>query len=73
MENIKKEWEQDCERFVTFLDIKGFKDYVSRNDHQFIKDKLLKIKVLANVIDDVLEKKLGASVKHVTFSDTICL
>src|SRR5437867_3732968 len=39
--SIKNEWPSDCNRFIGFIDIMGFKDMIARKSHEEIGKKLL--------------------------------
>lgn len=72
MEN-KKKWEVTTNRFVAFFDIMGFKDFVLKNNHKEVLDKL---KTLSRIIKGMssnnnnISYELGET-RSFTFSDSI--
>ena len=38
-----KKWESTATRFIAFLDIVGFKDFVSRNKHSYVMNVIEKL------------------------------
>jgi hypothetical protein len=72
MENYNTKWNSDCDRFIAFMDIKGFKDYVARENHLKIKEKLIELKKRTNWINE--ENILfNCDAKLINFSDSICI
>jgi hypothetical protein len=76
--NPHDEWEVDCDRFIGFIDIMGFKDLVARRPHQEIKHMLLQMNQTRNILLGILGKsdKEGSKnqdtrVKSISFSDSI--
>lgn len=74
------DWEEDCDRFVGFMDIMGFKDLVARKPHEEIKHYLLQMNqtrsILLDLIGTSFDKETGeetkdARVRSFTFSDSI--
>lgn len=70
-------WKPTDKRFVAFIDILGFKDLVSKNNHAEIYEQLSKIsktkKFLENIAENgkLLEKYKDAEIYIVSFSDSI--
>ncbi len=76
--NTHDDWEVDCDRFIGFIDIMGFKDIVARRPHQEIKHMLLQMNQTRNILLNILGKnyKEGSKnqdtrVKSISFSDSI--
>lgn len=72
-----KPWNPEDMRFVTFLDILGFKDSVLREDHSEIYKRLLN---LSNSIENIEKtvngtelNEIKSEVKSFTFSDSIII
>ena len=65
---IQKDGEITVERFVSFLDIMGFKDLVARNEHHVILSKLTKL-------TDFISEKVGSKegFHFSMFSDSIMI
>lgn len=66
-------WNEDSERFIAFFDIKGFKDYVNRNNHKYIKERIRHLVCYARGSQDAAELNYGALIRTVCFSDSICI
>jgi len=72
-------WPTTTERFVVFLDIMGFKDFVSRNSHEFVYNLMKSLSKSKEVIErTVLDDELDAEFKTkdiytTSFSDSIIL
>jgi hypothetical protein len=72
-------WKTTDKRFVAFIDILGFKDLVSKNNHAEIYEQLSKIsktkKFLENIAENgkILEKYKDAEIYIVSFSDSIVI
>jgi hypothetical protein len=84
-EYVKKsnsdDWEDDCLRFVGFIDIMGFKDMVARYPHEDIKHILLQMNQTRTILLKLLGSKSGIfvntkdqsdiRVRSFTFSDSV--
>lgn len=79
---MKEEWNNTSERFISFLDIMGFKDLVAREDHDNIKESLQNLTNLRRFMEASSqdlelvegEMKLEATkenIRSVSFSDSI--
>jgi hypothetical protein len=72
-------WRTTDERFVVYLDIMGFKDFVSRNSHEFVYNMMKNLSkskeiIEATFLDDELEAAFKAKDIYTTsFSDSIIL
>lgn len=70
-------WDDTCERFVTFLDIMGFKDRVYRENHEEVKKMLESLSPTISTIKKIAKffsrSKKTATVNPVVFSDSIIL
>ncbi len=75
MEN--NDWKPTANRFVAFFDIMGFKDYVARNEHNIVVEKLMKMKTALNDLENMnkdssVKSLLNTSeTRAITFSDSI--
>ncbi|MEP7230323.1 MAG: hypothetical protein ABI691_08735 [Ginsengibacter sp.] len=73
------DWKTTDERFVVFLDIMGFKDFVARNSHDFVYNMMKSLSKSKKVIEATfLDDELGAEYKTkdiytTSFSDSIIL
>src|SRR5947207_2328554 len=74
------EWKKTNKRFVGFFDIMGFKDLVQRHSHDYVYDKLYKIRDFVNFYEkhDETIKKIESNhkkstVRHILFSDSILI
>ncbi|WNH10851.1 hypothetical protein [Thalassobellus suaedae] len=72
------DWKETSNRFIAFIDIMGFSNYVYRNEHSVVKKRMNK---LQSILEDT-EKKINdlkkdtlksESIKSVIFSDSILL
>jgi len=66
-------WNPVCKRFVAFLDIMGFKDFVARNSHEKIAVEMLKVD---NHIKEISKSNgliSSDSIIVTTFSDSIII
>lgn len=71
-------WNISAERFVVFLDIMGFKDYISRNSHKDVYNRMLKFINRKNLIERRVNSFLKEMIEDdfiysTTFSDSIIL
>ncbi|MCB2197647.1 MAG: hypothetical protein KQH79_17440 [Bacteroidetes bacterium] len=73
----KTSWQPTGNRFVTFIDIMGFKDLVLRSSHKDIYDLLTEISNIRNYIEKTVDKLddryEDAEIYSVSFSDSIIL
>ncbi len=76
---IKTKWEITDKRFVAYIDILGFKDWVARSTHEEIYEKLLVISDRKISLEN-LSKKEGITkyigngdIYTVSFSDSIII
>ena len=79
--NNPDDWEDDCVRFVGFIDIMGFKDMVARYPHEDIKHILLQMNQSRTILLKMLGSKSGLfvntkdqsdiRVRSFTFSDSV--
>lgn len=74
--NTKDNWEDDCNRFVGFIDIMGFKDLVARRPHNEIKHLLLQMNQTRSILLKMLgirdsDGKKENRVKSFSFSDSV--
>ena len=73
-----KKWITTTNRFVAFLDIMGFKDFVSRNSHDKVYEMLKKLSRSKKIIDklvpgNVSSNYYGKGIYTTSFSDSIIL
>lgn len=79
MEESKiKNWVTTTPRFVVFLDIMGFKDFVNRNPHQIVYEKLQLLSHKRQAIDHASQKKYNraydnADIYTISFSDSFIM
>lgn len=73
-------WEKTCDRYVAFFDIMGFKEFVTRNTHETVMNKLIELKKIANSSmalnhSEPLERinLHEAETRSVSFSDSIII
>ena len=79
--SIKRDkiWVTTTERFVVFLDIMGFKDFVSRNSHTDVYEMMTKISKSKEIIDGIVDenaendKYSDKGLYTTSFSDSIIL
>lgn len=79
VKNNSDDWQDDCTRFIGFMDIMGFKEMVSRNPHNQIKHYMLQAKQTRHILLDTLATQyqpdgnniIDWRVKTFTFSDSI--
>lgn len=73
-DTFPKNWVPTANRFVCFLDILGFKDFVLKNPHTIILEKLKKIKDYEKLVFDTAEL-IGEKndIKIVNFSDSFII
>lgn len=76
--NPNDDWEVDCDRFIGFIDIMGFKDLVARRPHQEIKHMLLQMNQTRSILLNLLGKKhkdgsenQDTRIRSVSFSDSV--
>lgn len=73
-----KSWVTTANRFVVYLDILGFKDFVSRNSHADVYEMMTKLSNTKETINDVLsgdleEKYRNKNLYTTSFSDSVIL
>ena len=75
-------WEITNNRFVTFIDIMGFKDLVFRNNHESVLEKMRTLMLAIDPIKNVAIRKLKGEgkedwtksiIRPIIFSDSIML
>lgn len=76
MENVKN-WITTAKRFVVFLDIMGFKDFIYRNPHEIVYEKLQFLSRRKDALDKA-SKNIGISpsdsaIYSTSFSDSIIM
>lgn len=75
---IKNKWKVKDKRFVAFLDILGFKDWISRSSHEEIYDKLSKISYIRLALEKLTDNYNSKNIDYrdiniVSFSDSIVI
>jgi hypothetical protein len=72
------DWAEDCDRFIGFIDIMGFKDLVARKPHQEIKHMLLQMNQTRSILLNMLAESHNESseatdtrVRSISFSDSV--
>lgn len=74
--NVNNNWEITTKRFVVFLDLMGFKDFIARNDAKTVYEHMKKLSYLTDEIPKVIQTThpiLYREVYSTTFSDSIVL
>jgi len=79
MEKDSTVWEEDRIRFVGFMDVMGFKDMIARKSHDEVKQMLLQMsymkdilqKVVVSPFEDRRNNKREQRIRSVTFSDSV--
>jgi hypothetical protein len=72
----KNNWEITTKRFVVFLDVMGFKDFIMRNDAQIVYDRMKELSYLRDDIPLIVKTNNPEQYREVystTFSDSIVL
>jgi len=77
-ETKEKNWVTTDSRFVVFLDIMGFKDFVARNTHQHVYEMMTKLSTSKEIVDTFLEnnpddKYKSRALYTTSFSDSLIL
>ena len=73
-ETEKKRWTPNKRRFVCFLDIMGFKDYIARNKHQDIYKMMSTISDSKQFYNETAEALFDKNILFVTtFSDSVII
>lgn len=70
------EWEPTNKRFVGFFDIMGFKDFVYKNNHEKVIEKVLKLSEFKDILKvdyKVEELQVHKHVKVIVVSDSVIL
>ncbi|MEX2485949.1 MAG: hypothetical protein WED10_15360 [Brumimicrobium sp.] len=81
-EYVKKnpvdDWEDDCNRYIGFIDIMGFKNLVARRPHSEIKHMLLQMNQTRTILLKLLDKgkksdskTSDSRVRSISFSDSV--
>ncbi len=71
--------EEDCNRFIAFIDIMGFKDLVARRPHSEVKEILEEMTTMSGILEEVIGNPIDANTgkrsytrfKTITFSDSV--
>lgn len=66
-------WNNDGDHLILFIDIMGFKDRVTRMDHNDLLNKLKEFKEKNDRLKPLLEDKKGELLRMVQFSDSIII
>lgn len=72
-------WETTTNRFVVFIDIMGFKDYVSRHSHQKVYDMMARLSATKESIESFFQQEnvktryANKKIYTTSFSDSIIL
>ncbi len=76
-EKRKTPWQNTEKRFITYLDIMGFKDLVIRNTHEIVYNTLNQVSEIREIIDQLNERLDGyyfdAELYTISFSDSIII
>ena len=78
MESKEKNWITTDKRFIVFLDIMVFKDFVARNSHEHVYDIMTKLSKARELIDSFNVDQFGTNFSDkglytTSFSDSIIL
>ena len=66
-------WNENGDHLVLFMDIMGFKDRVTRMEHQDLLNKMIEFKEKNDLIKPLLQDKNGELLRMVQFSDSIII
>lgn len=70
-------WEHTNNRFVIFIDIMGFKDFVARHNHEEVYEKMLKLssvrEIIEKALNEAMAKEYSNKVYSTSFSDSIII
>lgn len=75
----KNHWIETTERYIAFLDIMGFKNYVYRNSHDLVKKRMISLNEILNETEKQIHKiskqlnNIDDPIKTIIFSDSILL
>lgn len=70
------DWKTTNTRFIIFLDVMGFKDFVARHTHDYVYESMEKLSKTRDTIDSIFNSKDGdykSMVYSTSFSDSIIL
>jgi len=76
----KDEWDIDCNRFVGFMDVMGFKDMIARKSHEEVGQMLYQMSLIREILQKEIVNPLKNGnemfereerVKSITFSDSV--
>ena len=72
------DWEITQDRFIAFFDILGFKDFIYRNSHDVVLEKMKYLPIILSDIEEDAHNKLDKNdcegiIRPVVFSDSIML
>lgn len=78
LEIKENNWVTTANRFVVFLDIMGFKDFVARNTHEHVYDMMSKLSKSKEIVDKFLggsidDKYKSRELYTTSFSDSLIL
>lgn len=69
-----KDWQITTKRFVTYIDIMGFKDMIARTPHSDVYNMMKRIEKKYKFYENMKWKDIGSNhVKSTTYSDSIIL
>ena len=74
-----KEWKETTNRFIAFIDILGFENYVYRNSHLHVKKRMILLRELLSKTEQMISSvsrsmyNFGDSIRTVIFSDSILI
>lgn len=67
------EWNKNGDHLILFMDIMGFKDRVTRMEHEELFDKMIEFKEKNNRLKPLIQDKNGELLRMVQFSDSIII
>ncbi|WP_154669987.1 hypothetical protein [Flavobacterium silvisoli] len=80
MKTENQEWKVDCNRYIGFMDVMGFKDMVARKSHEEVGRMLHQMSFMKDILQRVIVSPLKEKnemfereerVKSITFSDSV--
>jgi len=74
---VKKKWEETANRYIAFIDIMGFSNYVYRNEHELVKKRMLKFENIVSGTENAARtaaksiEGLDEGIRTLVFSDSV--
>lgn len=76
---VKEKWEDTANRYVAFIDIMGFSNYVYRNEHELVKNRMLKFENIVSRTENAARTAaksmdgLDKGIRTLVFSDSVLI